>query len=55
LYWYTVLIDSTDTLQRHYDSEINFELFSLWDGGFMWKLGDSANGYCSRGTRSQRN
>jgi hypothetical protein len=32
----TVLIDSTDTLQRHYDSEINFELFSLWDGGFMW-------------------
>ena len=28
----------TDTLQRLYDSEINFELSSFWDGGFIWRL-----------------
>ena len=37
--------DGTDTLQQLYDSEINFELSSFWDGGFIWRLGDSANGY----------
>ena len=45
----TVLIDSTDTLQLLYDSEINFELSCFWDGGFIWKLGDSANGYAAEG------
>jgi hypothetical protein len=45
----TVLIESTDTLQRLYDSEINFELSCFWDGGFIWKLGDSANGYAAEG------
>jgi hypothetical protein len=44
-----VLIDSTHTLQRLYDSEINFELSCFWDGGFIWKLGDSANGYAAEG------
>jgi hypothetical protein len=39
----------TDTLQLLYDSEINFELSSFWDGGFIWKLGDSANGYPAEG------
>jgi hypothetical protein len=42
----TVLTEtSTDTLQLLYDSEINFELSCFWDGGVIWKLGDSANGY----------
>jgi hypothetical protein len=42
----TVLTEpSTDTLQLLYDSEINFQLSSFWDGGFVWKLGDSTNGY----------
>ncbi len=41
--------DGTDTLQQLYDSEINFELSSFWDAGFVWKLGDSANGYPTEG------
>ena len=46
----TVLTETgTDTLQLLYDSEINFELSSFWDGGFIWKLGDSANGYPAEG------
>jgi hypothetical protein len=32
-----------------YDSEINFELSCFWDGGFIWKLGDDANGYVAEG------
>ena len=39
----------TDTLQELYDSEINFELSCFWNGGFIWKLGDSANGYTAEG------
>ena len=33
-----------DILQMLYDSEINFELSTFWDGGFDWKLGDPMNG-----------
>jgi hypothetical protein len=36
-------------LQMLYDSEINFEISCFWDAGFMWKLGDSANGYLAEG------
>jgi hypothetical protein len=43
------VLNSTDTLQRLYDSEINFELSCFWDGGFIWKLGDTANGYAAEG------
>jgi hypothetical protein len=32
-----------------YDSEINFEISCLRDGGFTWKLGDYANGYVAEG------
>ena len=32
-----------------YDSEINFELSTFWDGGFDWKLGDPMNGYSATG------
>jgi len=34
-----------DTLQKLYDSEINFEISTFWDAGFDWKLGDEMNGY----------
>ena len=36
-------------LQSLYDSEINFELSRFWDAGFIWKLGDKANGYVAEG------
>lgn len=36
-------------LQRLYDSEINFELRTFWDGGFDWKLGDHSNGFKAKG------
>ena len=39
----------TGVLQMLYDSEINFELSCFWNGGFIWKLGDSANGYPAGG------
>jgi hypothetical protein len=46
----SVLIeDGTDSLQQLHDSEIDFELSSFGDGGFIWKLGDSANGYPAEG------
>jgi len=32
-----------------YDSEINFEISTFWDGGFDWKLGDRMNGYPAEG------
>jgi hypothetical protein len=32
-----------------YDSEINLELSCFWDAGFIWKLGDYANGYFAEG------
>src|SRR5712671_1722328 len=38
-----------DILQMLYDSEINFELSCFWDAGFIWKLGDDANGYVAEG------
>jgi hypothetical protein len=31
--------------QQLYDSEINFEVACVWDGGFIVKLGDALNGY----------
>ena len=34
-----------NTLQKLYDSEINFEISTFWDAGFDWKLGDEMNGY----------
>jgi hypothetical protein len=34
-----------------YDSEINLELSCFWDG-FIWKLGDYANGYLAEGNAS---
>ena len=34
-----------DILQKLYDSEINFEIFTFWAAGFDWKLGDEMNGF----------
>ena len=34
-----------EILQKLYDSEINFEIFTFWDAGFDWKLGDEMNGF----------
>ncbi len=39
-------------LQMLYESEINFELSCFWDAGFIWKLGDYANGYLAEGNAS---
>ncbi len=36
-------------MQRLYDSEINCEISTFWDGGFTWKLGDGMNGYDAEG------
>ncbi len=33
------------TLQSLYDSEFNFTIFTFWDAGFDWQLGDELNGY----------
>jgi len=38
-----------DVLQELYDSEINFDISTLWDGGVDWKLGDEMNGYKAEG------
>ena len=38
-----------DILQELYDSEINFHLSTLWDGGFDWRLGDEMNGFKASG------
>jgi hypothetical protein len=35
--------------QRLYDSEINFEVSSFWDGGFDVGLGDAMNGFYEQG------
>ena len=32
-------------LRRLYDSEINVQISSFWDGGWMVKLGDEINGF----------
>lgn len=39
-----------NVLQALYNSEINFELSTFWDGGFEWKLGDAVNGFKESGT-----
>ncbi|KKM20979.1 hypothetical protein LCGC14_1640020 [marine sediment metagenome] len=39
-----------DTLQKLYDSEINFEISTFWDAGFEWQLGDEMNGWKAEGT-----
>jgi hypothetical protein len=39
-----------ETLQRMYDSEINFSISTFWDGGFDWKLGDEQNGFVKEGS-----
>lgn len=37
-------------LQELYNSEINFKIETLWDGGFDWFLGDNLNGYKAEGS-----
>ena len=38
-----------ETLQRLYDSEINWKIECFWDGGFQWHLGDEMNGFTKSG------
>ncbi len=38
-----------NTLQKIYDSEINFTISTFWDAGFYWSLGDSTNGVIDKG------
>jgi hypothetical protein len=40
---------TASVFQRLYDSEINFEVSSFWDGGFDVRLGDAMNGFLERG------
>lgn len=40
---------AVNELQALYDSEINFVISTLWDGGFDWKLGDDLNGFKESG------
>jgi hypothetical protein len=37
------------TLQRLYDSEINFEVSGFYDAGFDVRLGDELNGFLAQG------
>jgi hypothetical protein len=37
--------NTTKILQDLYDSEINFSITTLWDGGMEFKLGDMMNGF----------
>ncbi len=37
-------------LQDLYDSELNFTVSTLWDGGFQVKLGDEMNGFVAEAT-----
>jgi len=39
------LVNARSIAQQLYDSEINFEVAAVWDGGFTVKLGDPLNGY----------
>lgn len=39
-----------ERLQDLYNSEINFQISTLWDGGFDWKLGDDLNGFSYEGS-----
>ena len=41
---------SAPILQMLYDSEINFSLSRLWDGGINWKFGDEIQGYIAEGS-----
>ena len=36
--------------QELYDSEINFSISVLWDGGFELKMGDNLNGFDAEAT-----
>ena len=36
-----------DLLCLIYDSEINIEISSLWDGGWSYRIGDFINGFTS--------
>lgn len=38
------------TMQKLYDSEINSQISTFWDGGFEWKIGDDMNGWKAAGT-----
>lgn len=37
--------DVARTLQAIYNSEINFSMTTMWDGGITVKLGDEMNGF----------
>ena len=41
--------DAGHPLQQLYEAEINFALNTVWDGGFIWRLGDEANGFLDEG------
>ena len=38
-------MDLGQVLDRLYQSEINFMIYALWDGGITVKLGDELNGF----------
>lgn len=37
-------MNTIETLQKIQDSEINFQIKTFWDNGFMIQLGDNVNG-----------
>jgi hypothetical protein len=39
-----------DTLRALYDSEVNFSITCMWDGGIEAKLGDEMNGFVAERT-----
>lgn len=39
-----------DTLNALYDSEINVEISSFWDAGWIVKIGDAMNGFAAEMT-----
>ncbi len=41
--------EPSQTLEAIHQSEINFEISTLWAAGFSWKLGDPFNGYHAEG------
>lgn len=42
--------DTTVVLQDLYDSEVNFTITTMWDGGFHLELGDYMNGFKAKRT-----
>lgn len=36
-------------MRELYDSEINVQIRSLWDAGWIWDIGDAANGFVGGG------